>query len=126
MCKGCGKTKEGDLKCTEEEFEKIFCSWLSYGSYDDIARYPEENTNYVMKFKGYILQDCGDNLYRMSTSGRYDDVIMVEFVGKTKGRILEDDYVIVYGEPNLLYTYTSTMGSKITIPKFTAYYIHFN
>lgn len=123
-CKGCWKTKEGHIKYSSKEFEDIFCSWVYTGDYEDIARYPEENDNYVMKFTGYILQDCGDNLYRMSTRGRYDDVIMVEFVGKSDGRILEDDRVTVYGEPELLYTYTSTSGAKITIPKFIAYYIH--
>lgn len=123
-CKVCHKTKSGRVEYSAEEFEKIFCSWVNYGNYDDIARYPEENKNYVMKFTGYILQDCGNNLYRMSTNGRYDDVIMVEFKGQSDGRILEDDRVTVFGEPDLLYTYTSTSGAKITIPKFIAYYIH--
>lgn len=124
-CKGCWKTKEGYIKYSAKEFEDIFCSWVNYGNYDDLARYPEDSKNYVMKFTGYILQDCGNNMYRMSTSGRYDDVIMVKFVGTTSGRILEDDRVTVYGEPDMLYTYTSTMGAKITIPKFIAYYIRY-
>ena len=124
-CKNCKDSMEGSIVYSPEEFENTFCKWVDTGYYDDIARYPDENTNHVMKFTGYILQDCGNNMYRMSTRGRYDDVIMVDFIGKTNGRILEGDCVTVFGKPNLLYTYTSTLGSRITIPKFTAYYIHF-
>ena len=124
-CKGCRATQEGQLNYSEEEFRKIFCSWVGKGNYDDIARYPERETKYVMKFSGYILQDCGNNEYRMSTNGRYKDVIYVKVVEETKGRILEDDWVTVYGTPDLLYTYTSVSGATITIPKFIAYYIDY-
>lgn len=124
-CRGCYKTKEGSVKYSAADFEKTFCAWMDSngtGNYKEFARYPDEY-DYVTKFTGYILQDCGDGWYRMSTKGRYDDVIMVKFIGTSKGRILEGDRVSVYGECDGLYTYTSVQGAEITIPKFEAYYI---
>ncbi|MBQ3463638.1 MAG: hypothetical protein IJH36_11140 [Clostridia bacterium] len=73
-----------------------------------------------MTYKGKVIQVIeGDTetQHRIAVNGNYDKVI---FVGYPKNmvasRVLEDDYVTVYGTSLGLYSYQSTMGGKITIP----------
>ena len=64
---------------------------------------------------------------RIATKGNYENVILVGYIYKdNQSRFLEKDKVIVYGECNGLYTYTSTMGAHITVPSCNAEYIDMN
>ena len=61
---------------------------------------------------------------RVATSNHYDDVVLLKVNNYgTNARILEDDYITVYGEYTGLYTYKTVMGSTMTIPSVKGRYI---
>ena len=93
-------------------------------SYDSIARYPDDYMDKYIKLSGKVLQD-GGAYYRIAKDGNYDNVVYVNafLVNKDGGKILEGDYVTVYGTCGGEKTYTSIMGASITIPLVMAKYI---
>ncbi|MBQ3471977.1 MAG: zinc-ribbon domain-containing protein [Clostridia bacterium] len=101
----------------EKEFIK---ENYGYVDYSELARNPDAYTGKSLTYKGKVIQVIeGDTetQHRIAVNGNYDKVI---FVGYPKNmvasRVLEDDYVTVYGTSLGLYSYQSTMGGKITIP----------
>lgn len=73
-----------------------------------------------LRFSGKVLQvmeGTSENNLRVATDGKYDDVVFVGYDPKImESKILEDDFVTIYGECIGLYSYTSTMGAKISLP----------
>ena len=54
---------------------------------------------------------------RIAINGDYDHVILVYYPKNlVSSRVLEDDYITIYGISKGLYTYESTMGGHITVP----------
>lgn len=59
--------------------------------------------------------------YRISSRGRYDDVVYVTIKNSDiTTPVLKDDSVTVYGKYNGNYTYLATSGASMTIPSVTA------
>lgn len=89
-------------------------------TYEQLARTPDDYMAKLCKFKGEVIQVIeGDNStqIRFAVGGNYDKVILAEFTKDTvSSRILEDDYITIYGMSMGLITYESTMGGNITIP----------
>lgn len=93
-----------------------------------ISRDPNAYVGKNYKFSGKVLQVMEENYdsytltaMRIATKGNYDNVVYVFYKRPTnEARILEDDRVTIYGECGGLYSYTSTMGKEVTLPKFTA------
>lgn len=103
-------------------------------AYKDLARDPDKYEGKKVKFTGEVIQvvesswsDSTD--YRVAVTKdeygyNYDDVVYVEYErSEGESRVLEDDIITFYGEFEGLYSYTSTMGGKITIPQVNAEYI---
>ncbi len=62
-----------------------------------------------------------DNQIRLAVSGDYDKMILIEYPKNLlESRILEEDYITVYGKNLGTITYESTMGGNITIPSMLA------
>lgn len=99
-------------KNTSNEYEKL--------DYKAVARNPDDYLLTKIKFDGKVIQVVeGDkfNVYRIASKGSYDNVVYVEYtLPKGASRILEDDKVTVYGTCLGVYSYTTVMGSEITIP----------
>ncbi len=93
-------------------------------TFDDISRSPEKYKGKKVKFSGYVLQVIEGyvtNSIRMSTNGRYDDVILVDYkTSLVDVRLLEGDEVVVYGAFSGMETYTTVMGSSVTVPLVNA------
>lgn len=54
----------------------------------------------------------------------YDDTVYVTYTTKdSDSRVLEDDIITMYGELDGIETYTSVLGSSVSIPKFNAKYV---
>ena len=73
-----------------------------------------------------MQSESGITIYRVGTAGSFysDNVIYVIQSGaNSSNRILEDDYVTVKGVSSGLYTYTTVLGSSLTIPSIVADYI---
>lgn len=94
--------------------------------YDDLFRYNENYVGKIVKFRGEIIQiesGYGDNyIFRLATKnsqyvGYIDDVIYVNYKGT---RYLEGDTIDVWAKVDGLETYTTVLGSSVTIPKITA------
>jgi hypothetical protein len=103
------------------ETYKDSCVKLDYNSY---ARNPDKYGEKNVVFTATAVQVLEDGNYvemRMAVNDDYDKMLYV--IGMTEeDRILEDDTVTVYGVTKGLFTYTSTMGAQITIPKVLALY----
>ncbi len=124
--KSQGHSATFDVTCTtpfDKEAYKEKCEVIPY---DELARYPDKYEGKDIVLYGRVLQimEGDDNRIQMriatkdSGSGNwYDDVVFGEYVYENgEGRILEDDMISVYGPYYGLFTYTSTSGSKITVP----------
>lgn len=89
-------------------------------TYSQLARTPDDYLYKKVKFSGKVIQVIEDSdkvQIRLAVGGNYDNVILCEYTSSTvSSRVLEDDYITVYGLSAGLITYTSTLGGNITIP----------
>lgn len=123
-CSVCGEIVEKEsFTLTNEELLKQYKKDASY-SYNDLARNPNMYTGTYVFFTGKVVQVCSEassslyySTYRVATKGSYDNVVYVYIDNYGTGsRILEGDTISFYGKYDGLYTYTTVMGSSITIP----------
>lgn len=112
-----------------EEAAKLEASKAQYSSdysYESLARNPNTYKGQKGKFSGKVLQvmEGGTGYYsvmRLGIGGSYDNVMYIRYDGDLlSSRILEDDWVTVYGELTGVYTYESVWGNSITIPSMDA------
>lgn len=89
-------------------------------TYNQLARNPDKYEGKKVKFSGKVIQVMeGDDTVqiRLVVNDNYDTVLYCEYdKGIVSSRILEDDYITVYGISAGTITYQSTMGGNITIP----------
>lgn len=90
-------------------------------TFEQLARTPDEYTGEKIKFTGKIIQVMeGDSYtqYRFAIDEDYDKIMLIEIAKDVldNTRILENDNVTIYGYSLGLFTYTSTLGGKITVP----------
>lgn len=89
-------------------------------TYDQLARTPDDFIGQKVKFSGKVLQVMeGDDetQIRLAVDSNYDTVLYCGYSPSiVSSRILEDDIITVYGASLGLYSYTSALGGKITIP----------
>ncbi|WOO34905.1 toxin regulator [Anaerocolumna sp. AGMB13020] len=110
--------KEKEEAAAKEKEEKA--GYDTGITYSQLARTPDKYTNKKVKFSGEVLQVMegdGYNQMRLAVNSEYDDVLYVEYDPSIVSiRILEDDYITIYGVSYGLFSYQSTMGGTITIP----------
>ena len=109
-------------KAEQEERERKEKQGYNTGiTYNQLARTPEEYKEEKVKFSGKVLQvseGFGYNVIRLGVNGSYDNVLyLIVFNGTTEERILEDDYITIYGVSKGIETYTTVMGASMSIPK---------
>lgn len=89
-------------------------------TYDQLARTPDDYFLSKVKFYGKVVQVLeGDDsvTIRLAVDGSYDQILMGEYDKDiVSSRVLEDDYITIYGYSLGTISYESTMGQKITIP----------
>lgn len=114
---------------TSPEKYKSSCEKIAY---KDIARTPDKYDGKDVRFTGKVIQvqeGYGNNvIYRISVTkdayGFWDDAVYVTYkLPEGSPKILEDDIVTFYGECEGTKSYTTVMGSQITIPAVDAKYI---
>ena len=97
-----------------------YCSENGREAYKELARNPDPYKGKSLTYSGKVIQVIeGDTetQHRIAVNGDYDNVIYVAYPKNiVTSRILDDDYVTVYGTSLGLYSYQSTMGGKITVP----------
>ena len=109
-------------KAEQEERERKEKQGYNTGiTYNQLARTPEEYKEEKVKFSGKVLQvseGFGYDVIRLGVNGSYDNVLyLIVFNGTTEERILEDDYITIYGVSKGIETYTTVMGASMSIPK---------
>ncbi len=99
-------------------------------TYDQLARTPNDYKGKKAKFTGKVVQAIEDDKetdLRIAVNGDYDNILYVSYNPNiTSVRILEKDNVIVKGVSQGIYSYKSTLGSKISIPLLIADSIDIN
>lgn len=119
-------------KQEEEEFKKS-CENVSY---ENLARNPDEIEGKKVKITGEVIQalysygsvDLRVNITEWGTySTYYKDTIYVTYYPEDgEDKILEDDIITIWGTAQGDYSYTSTIGSMVTLPLVFAKYIEIN
>ena len=109
-----------EQKKKEEEEKKGYDTGITYSQ---LARTPDDYLAKKVKFSGKVVQvmEDGDSIgIRLAVDGDYDNIILGTFDSSIiSERILEDDYITVYGLSAGIYTYESTMGASISVPSMT-------
>lgn len=89
-------------------------------TYDQLARTPDDFTGQKVKFYGKVIQvmeDGSDIQIRLAVDDNYDTILYGQYSSSiVSSRILEDDYITIYGTSVGTVSYTSTLGGTITIP----------
>lgn len=89
-------------------------------SYEQLARTPDEFEGKKVKFYGKVIQvleGTGTINIRLAVNDDYDMIILAEYdSGIVASRILEDDYITIYGVSTGTISYEATSGTTITIP----------
>ena len=68
---------------------------------------------------GQVMSGSGFTQYRVAINGDYDTIMLIEVLdGISSEVLLEDDYVYFKGMSMGQYTYTTVLGSEMTIPSF--------
>ena len=112
--------EEAEAKEKAEQEKKEKQGYETGITYNQLARTPDDYIGEKVKFKGEVVQVLeGEGVYniRLAVGGNYDNIIYI--IGETSitdQRILENDYITVYGTSTGIYTYESTLGSSISIP----------
>ena len=93
-------------------------------TYDQLARTPDKYKGQKCKFRGEVIQVMEDDNYvsiRLAVGGG-SNVLYVVIPSSilNNERILEDDYITVYGTSTGVITYTTVMGNELTIPSMLA------
>lgn len=112
------KRKEEEARKKAEEEARGYETGITY---DALARYPDDNFGQKVKFSGEVIQvmNEGDSVtIRLAVDQNYDTVLLATFNkdAMTKGNILEDDIITIYGTSMGDYTYESTFGQMIIVP----------
>lgn len=118
------KEAEEEAKKEAEEEAKRQAESQKYETgltWEQIAR--EGRVGELGKFEGKIVQvmsGSGFTQYRVAINGNYDTIMLIEVLdGISSEVLLEDDYVYFKGMSMGQYTYTTVLGSEMTIPSFT-------
>ena len=111
---------ELEAQAVAEEEAKLKQGYETGLTFDQLARDPDSYTGEKVKFYGRVIQLIDDPdliTIRFAIDGDYDQTIMAAYEPDiVDSRILEDDYITIYGVSTGLFTYESTLGASITVP----------
>ena len=121
LAKEKAEKEEAERKAKEEAEAKEKQGFDTGITYNQLARTPDDYMGKKCKFKGEVIQVMEDSdlvVMRLAVNGNYDNILFLTATEDilSEGRILENDYITVYGTSTGIYTYTSTMGASISIP----------
>lgn len=127
---------EEEAKKKAEKEEKEFKESCKKYSFEELARNPDKIEGTNVKITGEVIQalyesDSVDLRINITKEGTYttyytDTVYVVYYPEDGEDKILEDDIITVYGTAQGDYSYTSTIGAKITLPLIYGKYVTIN
>jgi len=95
-------------------------------SYENVLRDPSRYDGDKLSIYGKVLQKTdglGRVVLRVGTGGYgyYDKVFWVQYsTSDVSAKVIEDDYITVYGTCTGSHTYETVMGASVTIPSIDA------
>lgn len=96
-------------------------------TYENLARTPDDYEGKAVTFRGEVVQVMEgeeENHIRLAVNGDYDQMLYIGYEPQIlEERILEGDYITIYGLSIGIYSYESTMGALISIPGVWVDYI---
>src|SRR5699024_3666679 len=117
------KRKEEEAAAEQKRKDEEAKGYETGITYDQLARTPDDYDYKKVKFYGKVIQVIeGDDTteIRFAVDDDYNQVIYCDFDSSiVSSRVLEDDYITIYGKSTNLLSYQSTMGGTITIPSVT-------
>ena len=124
------------LQITVTDEAKEYAEKVAYSteySWEDFARKPSEYSGVKAKFSGRILEadpsdsTSGNRWARMAVNDNIDTVFYLIIPSRlVDGRLLENDYITVYGKGSGTKTYIAVLGNEITIPELEVDYLEMN
>lgn len=95
--------------------------WITKDNYTEYARNADYHIFETIRFIGEVIQvvegNSGDNVYRIAVDSQPDCIFYVEYtLPQDATRILEGDIVQLSGTYYGLYSYSTLLGSTITVP----------
>ncbi len=90
-------------------------------SFDNLARNPDDYVFEAVAFNGEVVQvieGSGEVQCRLAIDGDYDKMVLIAYKPEIiDSRVLEGDYITIYGTSLGIATYESTIGGQISIPQ---------
>lgn len=113
--------KEQERKEKEEQERKEKEGYNTGITYNQLARTPDDLKYKKVKFSGKVIQvmeGSDDMSYRLAVGGNYNSVLYLNVPSElvSNNRILEKDYITIFGTSAGTITYESSMSGNITIP----------
>lgn len=109
--------KEAAEQAAQEEAAQGYETGITY---DQLARTPDDYIGEKVKFSGKVVQVMegdGEIQLRFAVNDDYDQIIYLAYSPEiVNQRVLEDDYLTIYGSSLGTMSYESTLGATITIP----------
>lgn len=121
---GSGEETEEETKQEPEDAPFNPADYASAPAYEELARYPDSYKGSLYVFYGKVLQ-VSEGIFNTTIRLEInDDINQVIYCEVPKDltesrRILEDDYVTMYGVYDGTTTYTTVLGTNMTVPKIT-------
>lgn len=114
-------TLEGYVPSENNEADSEGYYWITKENYEEYARNANEHLFEDIRFVGEVIQvverSNGENVYRIAVDSDSDYMFYVEYtLPKGATRILEKDLVQLSGKYYGMYSYSTTLGSKVTVP----------
>lgn len=99
----------------------------SYITYDDLARYPEDNKNEIVGYRGKVIQVISRNKsFRVGITEdkyRWRDTVYLRFNGELDYNILEGDIIYFIGLTKGEHKGQTVLGAGSMLPEIESYYI---
>ena len=120
----------------KEQEKTTFKAGCQTYTFEQMARNPENFKGTNVKLTGQVIQalygtgtvDLRVNITKKGECTTYytDTIYVVYYPEEGEDKILEDDIITIYGTSQGDYTYTSTLGSPVTLPLIYGRYIEIN
>lgn len=120
-------------KVEKEQQESNFKAECKAYTFEELARNPENIKGQKVKLTGEVIQTSESNWNKSvdlrinitkNSYGYYSDTIYATYIlPDGADKILEDDIITIWGTAEGDYSYTSVLGSKVTLPKINVSYI---
>ncbi len=128
--------KTAEEKAKKEQEKATFKESCQTYTFEQMARNPENFKGTNVKVTGEVVQalfgtssvDLRVNITKEGTYTTYytDTIYVTYYPEEGEDKILEDDIITVYGTSQGDYTYTSTLGTPVTLPLIYGKYIEIN